>query len=166
MNNPPIIFTGLLEFNEDFKNLLEDIVNTSKVEGKFDFYFSSEGGNISTSKILVKELNKYSDKIKLIAMDYVQSSAYTVFHRFCGEKQIMTGTLFMIHKTSYETNITPSNIVVKDNEVNLQNLNSIEKEHEDLLNILNSHEKIVYSHGADIFITAERVSKFFNCKIV
>jgi ATP-dependent protease ClpP protease subunit len=78
-------------------NIEKDILSTENINYKV--YINSLGGNPFVGVILYEFLNQSEiiNKVELIAIDYIESTAFDIFYNFKGKRSIVTGTLGMYH---------------------------------------------------------------------
>lgn len=97
----------LLLHNEDFaKPFLEKIVTAYNDHpgdcSKIEIYISSKGGKVSVCKAALHIINLEPEKFKIVGYDFLASCGFDFFIRAECEKELIMGTVGMMHQ-SYDT---------------------------------------------------------------
>lgn len=73
----------------------------TETEGELEILFQSSGGELEVGSFLSRVLNANKDRITLVAGYRLLSTAFDIFFRFKGKKELSKdGTVGLIHKTS------------------------------------------------------------------
>ena len=95
---PLILYGELTMANiEAFLYKLQEHVITFGNDSEINIYVNSEGGEVRASQLLAHYFNNSPLKIKLIALEYISSSALFLFIEFNGKKEILSNTWGLLH---------------------------------------------------------------------
>lgn len=149
-------------FNKDIEldsaaNLIYDIQESVLDHGKIDLYFTSNGGDLSSSIILLETLNQYKDSINLIGYNTLQSCGFDLFWKFEGNKRLIEGTFAMIHKGDATCSLR------KDPEGRRcisEFLESMDKKWDYIF--LTKEQREVYERQEDVFLSYRELQTILN----
>jgi len=99
------IFNGGID--KDPVNTLIDYINNNP--GNITISFTSTGGDMEMGRFLVHALNDNADRITLVAVNWIYSCAFKIFHSFKGKRMITFGCGGMFHYTSLNMSMTYDN---------------------------------------------------------
>lgn len=91
---------------ESLKKLAE-AYNQSLPKGEFlDIYISTEGGEMPTAEAMVNMINRYQALTTLTAFREICSAGIDIFYKAECAKEIVEGTIGMIHSGRWNVNIS------------------------------------------------------------
>ncbi len=158
--NNEIILESIIELIEKIEE------NNSK---NITIYFSSSGGNISESELLIDYVNNCSKKIKWVIYNELHSAAFTSLLKMKGEKIILDSSLAIIHKIK----LTWSKFFILNfikgyinKLLNNKQITFIEEDNKELLKLYRcSNVDIKYlkeiEKGKDIYLSSKELKKIF-----
>jgi len=125
------------EMFDDFATSIFQILNDN--EGDVTIGFCSMGGDNRITRYLLDALNQNKDRVTLVAVNSVYSSAFELFYRFKGKRVLGYMVRGMYHQSSAELRI------------------SVGGRPQDV-----EHQVVLEDHKADFVLQTEFVSKFMN----
>lgn len=148
--------------DENTPNILIDFIVTYRGEQK-QIYFSSEGGWISESNVMLDVLNNCKNEVELIGYNSLSSCAFELFFKAECKKRILYGTRGMLHfaKATLDVN-QKGHITDKYNLTNLKENTS--KRNDELIKKLKLTPKEIskYNKGGDVEFTYNRMLELLN----
>lgn len=93
-----------------------EYINEHVEEHQITIAITSEGGTSYDGRFLLQCLNQYYSKIKLVCLDKVYSSAFDIFYKFKGVKELSLGCRGMLHCDSMYIPTMSSKVIKKDEE--------------------------------------------------
>lgn len=83
------------QINSESCHKLIDFINTN--EGRLVIAINSTGGELSHSEFILRALNDNADRISLVAIERINSCAFSLFYEFNGARSMITPVHGMHH---------------------------------------------------------------------
>lgn len=152
------------QVNDEMRDVVTNALNE---EWEVTFYLHSQGGLWSSAEAIISMINKNSDRVTLVANNYIASNAFNIFFRAKCKREVNEKTEWMAHMARIDTSMSGKRRIQYTPKWQMKNMWNEAKTEAKILKSLWCSKNIIkqFLNEYDVYFNTKKLRKMLNTQV-